>query len=438
MLLLSAALFAEEKRGLSGMVTAPNGKPCGGVAVVLCGIENRVLQIRGEKVDHEAFIPNYLAGNTTTTAEDGTFQLPYIELSPETIANDDPKNRPVDIVKRRPLPYSIVCLHDVGYAVVDDRSYDKLPVPQKITLTPWSRIEGTAKVGKEFLVEKPLEIYYKWPQPTEGADDVFGSRKYQGEEWPLTRSMLLPDIGFTFDVTTGKSGEFVFEKVPQGTLSIVKRLNQSTRLETKSGELLPYLSAMSLPMDQMSVETKPGETTRIQFGGNGRPLVGKVEIADKFAKQLGKGVSCNILLKTKVRCEKAFADIAEATKKMPQEVKDELGFSPRDLNKTPKFKEWLTTDEGKKFKRWEAKELEVAQRNVERELRAEEEVRQAERTGGNGFRFNDVPGGEWTVEVVLTEYDEKPYPDHRTSVDVMVPPGTDDMPIDVGTVSLKE
>jgi len=136
--------------------------------------------------------------------------------------------------------YMIVVLSERGYAKVTP---DEFAVSRTITVSPWGRIEGTLRIGarpgaKELLAFLPE------------------SRR---EEVP-------PRIRFEYEVQTDENGHFAFLHVlpDKGLVVRVTVLDDRGRRYSR----------------HIGVEVTSGQTTRIEMGGIGRPVVGRIIIPD--------------------------------------------------------------------------------------------------------------------------------------------------------------
>ncbi len=152
---------------------------------------------------------------------------------------------------------SVIAIHDTGFA---SRSADDPAASGDLTLAPWGRIEGLVKVGDEPASGESLA---GWVRTSSG----FASLHYQA--------------------TTLASGRFVLDRVAPGRLTIYRRVEN----QGKTGWT---------PSDTVSLDVEPGETARLQIGGTGRPVVGRLAIpeGDKlshFALGYGRGTLAPVL-----------------------------------------------------------------------------------------------------------------------------------------------
>ena len=120
-----------------------------------------------------------------------------------------------------------------------------------IKLTPWSRVEGTFRIGSKPAANVPITI------------NIQGSDEYGAN---------VPHI-FTFhDVTSGPNGRFVFERVFPGRGWIGRRI----MLTVNDGAADVTSSCM------MRAEFPAGETTHHDAGGIGRAVVGQLRPPETY------------------------------------------------------------------------------------------------------------------------------------------------------------
>jgi hypothetical protein len=128
----------------------------------------------------------------------------------------------------------VVVLHDSGYAQILS---SQLRSKGDITLRPWERLEGVLNIGK--------------------GPARFGQRIGLA---PLGN----PQSGLSihFDATTDDDGVFVFENLPAGTFKLFRYLDNK-----------PGMLVYSHPQQ---VEVGPGKTNRVEFGGRGVRVEGRI------------------------------------------------------------------------------------------------------------------------------------------------------------------
>ncbi len=134
--------------------------------------------------------------------------------------------------------YQLVALHDSGYTDVLLSPSDKAP---DLALKPWGRIEGTLKVGART-----------------GADQQM---RYSPKSEQINNQMRL---SHDYEVKTDAEGKFVIERVVPGEgyispMFTVSHVNSWTHT----------------PLCSESIVVRPNETTTVEIGGKGRPVIGK-------------------------------------------------------------------------------------------------------------------------------------------------------------------
>ncbi len=218
--------------GISGVVHLADGAPLAGAEVVLVS------------PSQPAFLTNGLApkGNDhriARTAGDGRLSFPPQEP-----------------------PYTIVVLHDRGFAERTIRDADARP-PVDLTVRPWGRIEGTLRIGRRPGAGQRLKLGYDRQGDTPAAIPWWSG-----------------------EATTDDAGRFTFDRVMPGEVAV-------------SREIL----IKQMPSSQTwgfshttRVEVAPGATARVDVGGTGRPVVGKVKAPAGLAGPIDWTFSSNNLI----------------------------------------------------------------------------------------------------------------------------------------------
>ncbi len=147
--------------------------------------------------------------------------------------------------------YSIVVLRDEGYAFI---AKNTLSPDGNITLSAWSKLEGTLKIGDK---------------PGENETIVYNSKTV-----PQVNGVI-----FDFQAKTDKEGHFVFDRIFSGEGTVTRQLRTGGGLQ--------------LNTHTMQVNANPGQTQNVQIGGTGRPVTGKIiipePIRDRTASQFIEG-----------------------------------------------------------------------------------------------------------------------------------------------------
>ena len=133
--------------------------------------------------------------------------------------------------------FAVIIVHPEFYGEFD-RSV--IEAHQVLTAKPWGRIEGVARVGGQPATETTI-----WYLP-----DRFRSPDARGQS------------------STTAQGRFVFDRVVPGELRVNMEYGQgSERRGSRYGPL---------------VVVKPGQTSRIEIGGTGRPVIARIAIPEEF------------------------------------------------------------------------------------------------------------------------------------------------------------
>jgi RNA polymerase sigma factor (sigma-70 family) len=218
--------------GVSGVVRRPDGTPLAGADVVLVVPSQPAFLTNGRP-------PTGNDHRVVKTGGDGRFAFPPQEP-----------------------PYTIVVLHDRGFAEQTIRNADAPPAAD-LTVRPWGRVEGTLRIGNRPGAGQTLDLAYG----------------RQGDT-PAT----IP--WWSGKATSDESGRFAFERVMPGEVSITR-------------EILLKRRATSQTVGHSHttwVEVAPGATARVTVGGTGRPLVGKVMAHAGFAGPVDWTFSHNSLI----------------------------------------------------------------------------------------------------------------------------------------------
>jgi peroxiredoxin len=181
--------------------------------------------------------------------------------------------------------YSIVVVHDKGYADVRGESIAKSP---DVTLQPWARVTGVAKVGSKPAVGRTVSV----------------NRHHGGG------GRDEPRVYHHLDTPTDQNGKFTFERVPPGRASVALQVKLS---ENMTG----YANSTN-------VEVEAGKTIEVQLGGTGRPVIGKINIPQQIAERVNwqyshNGIRSNLKLPTPKQPDNAHEMDAAARQKWWQE-----------------------------------------------------------------------------------------------------------------------
>ena len=131
----------------------------------------------------------------------------------------------------------IVVSHDSGYAAVSLSALSNGP----IALEPWSRVEGTLRIGRG-----------------PGAKQTVGMRGLD----PATGK---PQYPFSMNAKTDDAGRFVFEHVPEGTMEVFR--------VTDFHEGMSGVIGWS---HVTKIQVAAAGTNEVTFGGFGRQVIGRI------------------------------------------------------------------------------------------------------------------------------------------------------------------
>ena len=192
--------------GPTGIVHLPDRKPAAGAEVILCTPSQGAYISNGQNEQKRDSL-------FVETKQDGRFSFPA----------------QTDI-------YSIVALHDKGYAEVKG---EELAAASEVTLQPWARVEGKLLIGKEPGTNEVMRVSFEKPYEPNA-----------------------PRIYHDCRAVTDNEGHFVFERVPPGPARIGREIKLSDRSSGYS--------------HGVPIEIIAGDTVSVSIGGTGRPVIGKV------------------------------------------------------------------------------------------------------------------------------------------------------------------
>jgi len=136
--------------------------------------------------------------------------------------------------------YVMIVLSRQGYAWTTP---DEFTSSRTITVSPWGRIEGALRIGAKPGVNQLIAFLPK-----------------------SVRQPDQPNIDFTYEVQTNKDGRFDFPRVMPGEGTIAR----ATPIDDIARRFNYHLG----------VDVRSGESTRVQIGGTGRPVIGRIVIPD--------------------------------------------------------------------------------------------------------------------------------------------------------------
>lgn len=148
----------------------------------------------------------------------------------------------------RTEPFQLIILHPDGFAHLKSEAG---PIPDPVKLTPWARLEGTFRVGKDIAPHVDLTLFGN------------GFNLYGDKE---------PHIHTETETKTDENGRFVFNRVFPGKCRVGREItmmvNEGTSEVTSS--------------HREKVELFAGKTTTLNLGGTGRRIVGQLAPATGY------------------------------------------------------------------------------------------------------------------------------------------------------------
>lgn len=210
----ASAAFADERSGLQGLVLDDKNKPAAGVAVLLVEPGDSPDLFNGRLGD-------LYGAELASTDDAGRF---HFARQPEGA-------------------YRLIALGENGYGESDvAHAGDAVP---EVALRPWATIEGIARVGGE-------------PVPGAAIRGAFDEPLV--ENWGIA-----PSADHWIQINADPDGAFKLDRLKPGRWSVAQSIPFS------SGER-PY------PSHGQHVDVAAGATAQVTIGGDGRAVVGRVEL----------------------------------------------------------------------------------------------------------------------------------------------------------------
>ncbi len=281
--------------------------------------------------------------------------------------------------------FQLVIMHPTGYAYV---KVTQESMPTTIQLEAWARVEGTFRIGKNAAPNVPLTI------------NTSGLHSY-GDD--------VPHIFAAQKVTTGKDGRFVFERVLPGN----GRIGRQIMLMVSEGALDVTSSCM------IAANFPSGETTRIELGGTGRPVVGKLRSPEGF--------------KGKVNWNFALVNVRTRSPELPKpnnpKVPAEVENDP--VKKAAWWAQWQQTEEGRAWTAWK-----LASEGNER-LQETSPYFTASVDRDGVFLIDDMPAGNYSLSVRFDRDSAGHISDYHFSIPNM-DGNKSDKQLDLGVLTLEK
>lgn len=206
-------------KGPSGVLLKPNGEPADGVKVYLTDMKNGVY-VTGERAEVRENV--YKQTAATRTDDSGRFSFP-----PQIDA------------------FSLVVIDDAGFM---DTRVDSVAEGARLTLQPWSRVEGKLLIGTALGTNESIRL---------------GSAHLPYADHPRS----FPPIGLYLATKTDDEGKFVFERVPPLGVEVY---HEPKVRDSRAGTIAQSQTTKLL--------LKPGETRMLVLGGKGRAVTGRTVV----------------------------------------------------------------------------------------------------------------------------------------------------------------
>ncbi len=262
--------------------------------------------------------------------------------------------------------YTLVAVHEQGFASVTRKEFEK---SGRVRLDPWGRIEAMARRGSQPLGSQSFSIG--------------GSGFDRSQEWP---------VGFNYSPITDEAGRFTIDRVAPGVTSISWQLGRGDQ---------PGVSC------QQGIEIKAGQTCRLELGGTGRTVTGRVQVTVRAGR--------------KIRWEYSSCSLQRL--RTGPKVPASMPAGSQALDAW--YVGWLKSEKGREYR--------LAERSYG--LRPRE---------GGSFEVPDVPAGWYMFSAAVWERKEGPRDDNApTGIAIQefevpgTPDGRSDTPLDLGTIVLK-
>lgn len=279
----------------------------------------------------------------------------------------------------RTEPFQMVVIHPEGYAYLKS---SEGPIPERIKLTAWARVGGVFRVGKD-------------PQPNVGLSLYSNPIQSYGKD--------VPNIFTHHEVTTGKDGRYIFERVFPGDVGIERRIifmvDEGAQEVTSAVRTHTTLFA--------------GKTTTLDLGGTGRAVVGQLVPPAEFK-------------------EKVLWNFATVNARVDLEPPPPAPEPPTDVGNDPKKRQvwwsnWMKSPGGRAW---------YAAYQSFQDIQRKSTSVTATVTKDGTFRIDDVPPGKYVLSVGFNEHAAGHLRGHEFSVPP-VESGRDAKKVDLGVLTLE-
>ncbi|WP_417392112.1 carboxypeptidase regulatory-like domain-containing protein [Gimesia sp.] len=276
-------------------------------------------------------------------------------------------------------PFQLIILHPAGFAYLKSESG---PIPDPVKLTPWARMEGTFRVGKDIAPHVNLTLFGN------------GFNLYGDNE---------PHFFTSNKVSTDETGYYEFNRVFPGKCRVGREItmivNEGTSEVTSS--------------HREKVELFAGKTTTLNLGGTGRRIVGQLAPATGYSGR----VIWNLNL---IRLEGALEP--PPAPPVPEKIKQNAALLQLW------YAEWFKTEAGKAWRIAHEKYL---------QLQADNTYFSASIGDDGAFHIDDVPPGNYDLKMWLHDN-----PAGRLKPVSITVPASDEKnttePVDLGTLTLEK
>lgn len=345
----------EPAEDISANIMTSTGKPASGAKVAL-GVAGSQISIKNGMIHNGSTYASQFKAD-----ENGRFSIP---------ARDE--------------PFQLVIIHPAGFSYLKSAEGS---IPNPIKLTPWARVEGTFRIRKQTAPNIVLSMLSTMTQGIHSyGDDV-------------------PNIFTSHEVTTGKDGHFVFERVFPGKGNI----GRSITLIVDEGAT-EVTSSLRVPGEFFA-----GKTTNLNLGGTGRTIIGKLAPPDNHFEKIRWSfvlIGANRFLDPPPGMM-AIEDMASNLKQ---------------------FRAWL--DAWKKSENYEIEKVIYQNyKDARTKLLAETPNISASVARDGSFRIDDVPEGNYVMSVRFQNRPSAKLINYPFSVPA-VEEGQAAKPIDLGTLTL--
>jgi hypothetical protein len=307
----------QKGQDVAATVLTPSGAPAAGAKIAL-GIAGSQISIMNGEID----------GGSTYAERKDTDDSGQFRFPPQGMA------------------FQLVIVHPAGYAHLKATPES---MPTTIELEAWAKVEGTFRIGKNPMPNVPITI------------NTVGLHSNGND---------VPNIFTTYNATTGQDGRFIFERVIPGDARIGRRI----MLTVNDGATDVTSSTM------ISASFPAGETTRIDLGGTGRPIVGRLQPPQRLH---GK-VNWNFAL---VNVNSYYPAPPNLEELVPPDIR------VNTVKKSEWLLQWEQTEAGKA---WTA--LKVAY-DKNQQVRDASPYFTASINRDGTFRIDDMPDGDFSLSV---------------------------------------